>query len=220
MKTAKIFLSIAVFAVLGIFLVAAQAAPKASKGKAKQTKGETKMEQTDKTKSKILIAYFSRTGEQYGVGVISKGNTEIAAEIIAAKTGGTLFEIKPKDDKYPKAYKDLIKYAKDEMKDNARPELSADVKNFADYDTVFIGYPVWWGDKPMPVYTFIEKHDFKGKTIIPFATHEGSGFCGTQGMSKTGATVREGLGIYGHVAQNERKQAEKEITEWLEGLGL
>lgn len=220
MKTAKIFLSLAVFAVLGLFLTAAQAAPKASKGKAKQTKGEAKMEQTDKTKSKILIAYFSRTGEQYGVGVISKGNTEIAAEIIAAKTGGTLFEIKPKDDKYPKAYKDLIKYAKDEMKDNARPELSADVKNFADYDTVFIGYPVWWGDKPMPVYTFIEKHDFRDKTIIPFATHEGSGFCGTQGMSKTGATVREGLGIYGHVAQNERKQAEKEITEWLEGLGF
>ena len=185
-----------------------------------QKKGETKMEQTAKQGKKILVAYFSRTGEQYGVGVISKGNTEIAAEIIAAKTGGTLFEIKPKDDKYPKAYKDLIKYAKDEMKDNARPELSADVKNFADYDTVFIGYPVWWGDKPMPVYTFIEKHDFKGKTIIPFATHEGSGFCGTQGMSKTGAIIREGLGIYGHVAQNERKQAEKEITEWLEGLGF
>ena len=220
MKTAKIFLSLAVFAVLGIFLVSAQAAPKASKGKAKQAKGEAKMEQTDKTKSKILIAYFSRTGEQYGVGIISKGNTEIAAEIIAAKTGGTLFEIKPKDDKYPKAYNDLIKYAKDEMKDNARPELSADVKNFADYDTVFIGYPVWWGDKPMPVYTFIEKHDFKGKTIIPFATHEGSGFCGTQGMAKTGATIKEGLGMYGHVAQNERKQAEKEITEWLEGLGF
>lgn len=188
-----------------------------AKDKGNNAKTNSAKEKKDK---KILVAYFSRTGEQYGVGVISKGNTEIAAEIIAAKTGGTLFEIKPKDDKYPKAYKDLIKYAKDEMKDNARPELSADVKNFADYDTVFIGYPVWWGDKPMPVYTFIEKHDFKGKTIIPFATHEGSGFCGTQGMSKTGATVREGLGIYGHVAQNERTQAEKEIAEWLNGLGF
>ena len=220
MKTAKIFLSLAVFAVLGLFLTAAQAAPKAAKSNAKQTKGEAKMEQTDKTKSKILIAYFSRTGEQYGVGVISKGNTRIAAEIIASKTGGTLFEIKPKDDKYPKAYKDLIKYARDEMKNNARPELARDVENFADYDTVFIGYPVWWGDKPMPVYTFIEKHDFRDKTIIPFATHEGSGFCGTQGMAKTGAIIREGLGIYGHVAQNERTQAEKEIAEWLNGLGF
>ena len=220
MKTAKIFLSLAVCAVLGIFLAAAQAAPKAAKSNAKQTKGEAKMEQTDKTKSKILIAYFSRTGEQYGVGVISKGNTRIAAEIIASKTGGTLFEIKPKDDKYPKAYKDLIKYARDEMKNNARPELARDVENFADYDTVFIGYPVWWGDKPMPVYTFIEKHDFRDKTIIPFATHEGSGFCGTQGMAKTGAIIREGLGIYGHVAQNERTQAEKEIAEWLNGLGF
>ena len=220
MKTAKIFLSLAVCAVLGIFLAAAQAAPKAAKSNAKQTKGEAKMEQTDKTKSKILIAYFSRTGEQYGVGVISKGNTRIAAEIIASKTGGTLFEIKPKDDKYPKAYKDLIKYARDEMKNNARPELARDVENFADYDTVFIGYPVWWGDKPMPVYTFIEKHDFRDKAIIPFATHEGSGFCGTQGMAKTGAIIREGLGIYGHVAQNERTQAEKEIAEWLNGLGF
>ena len=220
MKTAKIFLSLAVCAVLGIFLTAAQAVPKASKSNAKQTKGEAKMEQTDKTKSKILIAYFSRTGEQYGVGVISKGNTRIAAEIIASKTGGTLFEIKPKDDKYPKAYKDLIKYARDEMKNNARPELARDVENFADYDTVFIGYPVWWGDKPMPVYTFIEKHDFRDKTIISFATHEGSGFCGTQGMAKTGAIIREGLGIYGHVAQNERTQAEKEIAEWLNGLGF
>ena len=220
MKTAKIFLSLAVCAVLGIFLAAAQAAPKVAKSNAKQTKGEAKMEQTDKTKSKILIAYFSRTGEQYGVGVISKGNTRIAAEIIASKTGGMLFEIKPKDDKYPKAYKDLIKYARDEMKNNARPELARDVENFADYDTVFIGYPVWWGDKPMPVYTFIEKHDFRDKTIIPFATHEDSGFCGTQGMAKTGAIIREGLGIYGHVAQNERTQAEKEIAEWLNGLGF
>ena len=209
----------AALAALGLSAAQNGNAAKKSKDIA-QKKGETKMEQTAKQGKKILVAYFSRTGEQYGVGVISKGNTEIAAEIIAAKTGGTLFEIKPKDDKYPKAYKDLIKYAKDEMKDNARPELSADVKNFADYDTVFIGYPVWWGDKPMPVYTFIEKHDFKGKTIIPFATHEGSGFCGTQGMAKTGAIIREGLGIYGHVAQNERTQAEKEIAEWLNGLGF
>ena len=169
---------------------------------------------------KILVAYFSRTGEQYSVGFITKGNTKIIAEIIAAKTGADLFEIKPAEDKYPAGYTELTKYAKTELQNNERPEIAGDVKNFADYGTIFIGYPVWWGDKPMPVYTFIEKHDFKGKTIIPFATHEGSGFCGTQGMAKTGAIIREGLGIYGHVAQNERTQAEKEIAEWLNGLGF
>ena len=152
--------------------------------------------------------------------LVVKFNTNPSLIKSFRKTPSSFFEIKPAKDKYPAGYSELTKYAKTEMQNNERPEIAGDVKNFADYGTIFIGYPVWWGDKPMPVYTFIEKHDFRDKTIIPFATHEGSGFCGTQGMSKTGAIIREGLGIYGHVAQNERKQAEKEITEWLEGLGF
>ena len=105
------------------------------------------------------------------------------------------------------------------MRQKARPEIVGKVENFEQYDTIFIGYPVWWGDKPMPVYTFIESYDFNGKTIVPFATHEGSGFCGTQGMEKTGAKVLKGLGIYGHVAQKNKAQADNEVTQWLKGIG-
>ena len=221
MKFGKILSITIATALATLGLSAAQNGNAAKKSKdIAQKKGETKMEQTAKQGKKILVAYFSRTGEQYGVGFITKGNTEIIAEIIAAKTGADLFEIKPAEDKYPAGYAELTKYSKKEMQNNERPEIAGDVKNFADYGTIFIGYPVWWGDKPMPVYTFIEKHDFNGKTIVPFATHEGSGFCGTQGMAKTGAKVLKGIGIYGHVAQNERTQAEKEIAEWLNGLGF
>ena len=105
------------------------------------------------------------------------------------------------------------------MQQNARPEIIGKVDNFDRYDTIFIGYPIWWGDKPMPVYTFIESYDFNGKTIVPFATHEGSGFMGTQGMDKTEAKVLKGIGIYGHVAQNDRVQAEKQVSEWLKSIG-
>lgn len=172
-----------------------------------------------KQNHKVLVAYFSRTGEQYGVGNIKEGNTAIIAKMIAEKTGGDLFEIKVKNDNYPSGYTDLTKYAKKEFQENARPEIIGKVENFDDYDTIFIGYPIWWGDKPMPVYTFLDGYDFHGKTIAPFATHEGSGFTGTQGMDKTGAKVLKGLGIYGHVAQNDRKTADKEVSEWLKDLG-
>ena len=169
---------------------------------------------------KVLVAYFSRTGEQYGVGNITEGNTAIVAKMIADKTNGDLFEIKVAQDNYPKGYTELTEYVKKEMEQKARPEIVGKVENFADYDTIFIGYPIWWGDKPMPVYTFIESYDFNGKTIVPFATHEGSGFGGTQGMDRTGAKILKGIGIYGHVAQNNRAEAEKQVSEWLKGLGF
>ena len=169
---------------------------------------------------KVLVAYFSRTGEQYSVGNITEGNTAIIAKIIADKTNGDLFEIKVKNDNYPKGYTELTEYAKAEMNQNARPEIVGKVDNFEQYDTIFIGFPIWWGDKPMPVYTFIESYNFNGKNIIPFCTHEGSGFCGTQGMNKTGAKVLKGLAIYGHTAQNDRTEADKKVSEWLKGLGL
>lgn len=131
-----------------------------------------------------------------------------------------LFEIKVKNDNYPKDYIELTEYAKKEMNAQARPEIVGKVENFGDYDTIFIGYPIWWGDKPMPVYTFLEIYDFKDKTIVPFCTHEGSGYCGEQGMTSTGAKVTKGLAIYGHTAQNDRQQADKKVSEWLKDLGF
>ena len=169
---------------------------------------------------KILVAYFSRTGEQYGVGNISEGNTAIVAKIIAQKTNGDMFEIKVANDNYPRGYNELTEYAKKELNENLRPEIIGKVDNFAQYDTVFIGFPVWWGDKPMPVYTFMESYDFNGKNIVPFCTHEGSGFCGTQGMDKTGAKVLKGLALYGHTAQNDKSLTERQVEEWLKNLNF
>ena len=159
--------------------------------------------------SKTLIAYFSRVGEQYSVGNITKGNTAIVAEIIAEKTGGDLFEIKVVNDNYPNEYTPLIQFAKKEKQENARPEIMGGVNNIEDYDTVFIGYPNWWAEMPMPVYTFLEKYDLSSKKVYKFCTHEGSG-----------GVHSDDFALYGHIAQNDRPQAEKKIYEWLKGIGF
>ena len=97
--------------------------------------------------TKVLVAYFSRTGENYGVGMIEKGNTEIIAEMIALKTGGDLFRIEPVN-AYPAGYDECTKVAREEKDSNARPKLAAEVENINDYDVVYIGYPIWWSDMP------------------------------------------------------------------------
>lgn len=177
---------------------------------------------THNVNRKVLVAYFSRTGEQYGVGNITEGNTAIVAKIIANKIGGDLLEIRVLDDRYPKRYNELTEYAKKEKQGNVRPAIIGEVENFEDYDTVFIGYPNWWADVPMPVRTFLESYDFSNKKVAPFCTHEGSGFGGTSNIIKniTKARLLNGLAIYGHVAQNDRDQAEKQVSEWLQRLGF
>lgn len=172
-------------------------------------------------KSRVLVAYFSQAGEQYGVGVVEKGNTRIVAEMIAAETNADLFHIERKET-YPATYNDLLSVAQDEYKSNARPELSAAVDNWADYDTVFIGYPIWWGDIPMPVYTFLESYDFAGKTVIPFDTNGGSGLADTvSAIAKAcpGATVKDGLAIAGTDAQNNQDKTKGAVQDFLKGLG-
>ena len=179
-----------------------------------------KAEEIDMTGKKVLIVYFSRTGEQYSVGNITEGNTAIIAKMIAEKTGADLFEIKLKNDTYPMAYKALTEVALSEKKANARPEIIEDVANFVDYDLVFVGTPNWWADLPMAVYTFMEAHDWNGKTVAPFVTHEGSGLSSIPSKIKsaTGADMLDGLAVYGHVAQNDREQAEENVTNWLKKL--
>jgi len=93
-------------------------------------------------KKHILVAYFSQAGEQYGVGVVEKGNTQIVAEMIADETGADLFHIE-RTDAYPATYTELTEAAQEEMKNKARPKLTSAVENWDDYDTVFIGYPIW-----------------------------------------------------------------------------
>ncbi len=167
--------------------------------------------------TKVLVAYFSRTGENYGVGVIEKGNTEIIAEMIASKTGGDIFRIESVN-AYPSGYDDCTKIASEEKKANVRPKLTATVTDFDDYDVIYLGYPIWWSDMPMPVYTFLESYDFSGKTIIPFCTHAGSGLSGTVKSIRTacsGATIRDGFAISGATAQYDRASAEKQVADWL-----
>ncbi|HCA04312.1 MAG TPA: flavodoxin [Ruminococcaceae bacterium] len=168
--------------------------------------------------NKSLVVYFSRAGEQYEVGVIEKGNTAIVADMIAAQTGADSFEILPKEDNYPTTYKELTDVAKKEQNNNARPEIKDTVSNFSQYDTVYLGYPIWWGDLPMICYTFLEGHDFSGKTIIPFCTHAGSGNAGTQSKIQSAvpnASVKEVLAIAGTDAQNNPDGVKSKITEWL-----
>lgn len=182
----------------------------------------TKAEEIDMTGKKVLVVYFSRTGEQYSVGNITEGNTAIIAKMIAEETKADIFEVKLKNDTYPTAYKALTEVALSEKKANARPEIVGDVENFADYDVVFIGSPNWWSDMPMVLYTFIEAHNWTGKTVIPFVTHEGSGLSSIESKIKTAtqAEMFEGLAIYGHVAQNNRAQAKQNVTNWLKKLGF
>lgn len=168
---------------------------------------------------KTLVVFFSRTGENYAVGNIKKGNTHIIAEMIAEGTNGTLFQIEPVT-AYPEDYKKCTEIAKQEVESKARPAIKGDIA-VEDYDVIYIGYPNWWADMPMPVYTFIEKHNWQGKTVIPFCTHEGSGLSDTENKLKKacgGATVLKGLAVRGTTAQNSQEQARKTVTKWLRNL--
>lgn len=184
-----------------------------------KTKSDKNME-TSISGRKALVVFFSHTGENYGVGNISEGNTHIIARMIGEATDGTLFEIEPEKEYPHDSYDEVVEIAKQEKNRKARPAIKGDVK-VEDYDVIFIGYPNWWGDMPMPVYTFLEKHDWNGKTVVPFCTHEGSGLSSTErhiGETCKGATVAKGLAVRGETAQNNREQARKTVNSWIEKL--
>ena len=111
----------------------------------------------------MLVAYFSRTGENYNVGVIEKGNTAVVAEVIAEQTGGDRFEIAPVTP-YPSDYAEMLEVARQEAADDARPEINGTVEDWASYNVIFLGYPIWNGDMPKIVYHFLESYDFTGKS--------------------------------------------------------
>ena len=175
--------------------------------------------------SNILVVYFSRTGEQYGVGVIDKGNTAIVADMIIEATGADSFEILPQEDYYPYTYDELTDVAKKEQNENARPAYAGDVPDLSQYETIFIGAPVWWGDWPMICYTFFENNadSLAGKTLIPFSTHAGSGLSGFDrklSSALSNSTVGEGLAISGSDAQNNQDSVRTKVNDWLSSLGF
>ena len=179
-------------------------------------------EEQDTSSSKVLVVYFSRTGEQYNVGVIEKGNTAIVADMIIDAIGADSFEILPETDYYPYTYAELTDVAKKEQNENARPVIKDTLPDMSQYDTVFIGAPVWWGDWPMIMYTFFESADLSGKNLIPFSTHEGSGLSGFDkklSSAVSDANVLTGLAIRGNDCQNDKTGVESKVDEWLSGLG-
>ena len=175
-----------------------------------------------KTDGKAIVVYFSHTGENYSVGVITEGNTAKVAKVIAAKTGADIFEIKEAKP-YPQSYDECVDLAKKELKDKARPEIAGDLPDLTDYQIVYLGYPNWWGDCPMIVYTFLEKSSVEGKTILPFCTHEGSGLGSTaRNIQKALPSVKvelNGLSLRGTTAQKDAKATEEAVDKWLKTLG-
>ena len=182
---------------------------------------ETQTSASARSDQRVLVVYFSRADENTGgVGYIEKGNTKILAEMIAERTHGDLFEIKTVK-AYPKEYRPATEAAKQEKEENARPEIVGELPDLSKYDVVFLGYPIWWSDMPMPVYTFLDRENFAGKIILPFCTHEGSGLSGTDRTiaETTKADVKDGFALAGHIAQNSPDEARSALYEWMEKQG-
>mgnify|MGYP000937659375 FL=1 len=182
---------------------------------------ETQTTTSARSDQRVLVVYFSRADENTGgVGYIEKGNTKILAEMIAERTHGDLFEIKTVKP-YPKEYRPATEAAKQEKEENARPEIVGELPDLSKYDVVFLGYPIWWSDMPMPVYTFLDRENFAGKIILPFCTHEGSGLSDTQRSiaDVTKADVREGFALQGHIAQKSPEEARTALYEWMSKQG-
>lgn len=169
--------------------------------------------------TKNLIAYFSRAGANYYGGSIvnlDEGNTQVVAKKIEALVGGDMFHIDTIIP-YPADYHEATDVAKVELGKSVRPELKRTLKDVSAYDTVFLGYPIWWGVMPMAVLTFLESCDFSGKTIIPFCTHEGSGFGISERyirQSCPNSDVLHGLAVIG----SKCHQADAAIKKWLKAL--
>ena len=179
--------------------------------------------------SRILIAYFT-AAENSGVDAVAsasysdvngeaKGRMQALAEMIQDVTGGDLFSIRT-EETYPADGGDLIDYASQEQSEDARPALTTHIENPDDYDIIFIGYPNWWADLPMPLYSFFDEYDFSGKTIIPFNSHNGSRFSNTistiASLEPNATVIEDGFTV------NERDvpDAAGDIASWVDSLGI
>lgn len=181
--------------------------------------------------SSTLVAYFSQpdialpqgdgedqpaTGLLLGQHLV--GNVQYIAQAITQLTDGDLFRIKAKK-LYPASYRMTCMIARGQQQAQERPELDEIIDNFDKYDTIYLGYPIWWMDLPMPVYTFLETYDFSGKTIIPFISHGGYGAAQTVKSieeSAKGATVEKTALVLS--AGKETLDAPRMVARWLKEL--
>jgi len=191
----------------------------------------TSTEDTDnadgKEESKILIAYFTAaensdvdavsSASVVKVNGIAKGCVQAVAEMIQAETGGELFSIQTEFD-YPGNIGKLIDYADGEQERNERPVLATHIENLEEYEVIFVGYPNWWYDMPMAMYSFFEEYDFTGKIIIPFNTHRGSRFSSTistiQELEPGAIVIEDGFTFPG----DDAADASDDVAEWLSNL--
>ncbi|HJC31434.1 MAG TPA: flavodoxin [Candidatus Anaerobutyricum faecale] len=181
--------------------------------------------------SNILVAYFtygenadlgdnvdasSSASIQMLDGQVT-GNTGVVASVIADLTGADTFSIRTVES-YPDNYNDTIDQGQEEQQEDVRPELSGQIENLDSYDTIFLGYPNWWGDMPMAIYSFLDEYDLSGKTIVPFVTSGGSGFSRSVEEiedAEPDAEVLEGLSL----SDSEATDAQRDVEEWLGELG-
>lgn len=167
---------------------------------------------------KTLVIFFSHAGDNYSVGDIKVGNTKIVADYVSEIIGADQFEIKT--NKYDgMEYHALTELVKEEKENGVHPDYEGDIDNLDQYDTIFIGGPIWWGTYPEVMFTFFSKHDLNGKTLIPFTTHEGSGLgSAVKDLKKVypKATVKGEFSIYGHEARDGKAKVEK----WLKDIGF
>ena len=185
---------------------------------ANQSSANQQNENNMEKQGKFLVVFFSHAGENYSVGNIEVGNTKIVADYISEMTGADQFEIVADKD-YDMPYMQLIEVAKQEANNGELPAMVGKLENVDQYDTVFIGGPVWWGTYPQVMFTFFRDYDLNGKTIIPFTTHEGSGLASCVDDVRKAypdADIKPGFAIYGHEVRSGRNKVEK----WLKGLGM
>ena len=168
------------------------------------------------TMSKSIVIFFSHAGDNYAVGNIEVGNTKIVADYISEITSADQFEIVTH--KYDgMAYTPLIHLAQEETNNGELPPYEGEAPDLSQYDTVFIGGPVWWGTYPQVMFTLFRDINLDGKTVIPFTTHEGSGLANCVSDVKAafpGATVKGQFSIFGHEVRTGRAKVEK----WINGL--
>ena len=186
----------------------------------------------EKQGKKALVVYFSmpetdnpqnmtREEENSTVVINGKvlGNTQYVAQLIQEMTGGDIFRILPQKP-YPTDHRTLVDLAREEQEQDARPAIVGKIEEPEAYDTIFIGYPNWWGDMPMILYTFWEQYDFSGKTLIPFCTHGGSGFSRTirtiQDKQPGATVIRNGYSL----SRSRMERAPSGVAEWLKEIEL
>lgn len=180
---------------------------------------------------RILVVYFSvpetdqpdhmNQEQELSTVVIDgqvMGNTQYFAKVIADDTGADLFRIEP-ENPYPLDHDTLVAQAQQERSDKARPVIKDEIPDLSQYSTVFIGYPIWWSDMPMILYTFFDQADLSGKTVIPFDTNGGSGLADTVSTIQSlepKADVRDGLAI----SRTKIQDAKDQIEGWISDMGF